>query len=182
MSQPCWGTMARSYKDAGGMTSPRWIEIKAFQLLQHANRARTRPSPLNSWILLCFCIMCVLLSRKLKLAFGFDFYFFSLTQCTFCHTVCALWVRILLAVWRSLPMTEETRTNIGRMICFAQPFNFQHLIFCPGSLMMNLRGSNVLPEGPGSATSRRACPATSGRLTVVASRSLSLQLSCSTFK
>lgn len=22
-------------------------------------------------------------------------------------------------------MTEETRTNIGRMICFAEPFNFQ---------------------------------------------------------
>lgn len=75
MSQPCWGAIERSNKDAGGMTSPHWIKIKAFEL-QHANRARTRPSPLNSCILLCFCIMCVLLSLKLILAFGFDFYFF----------------------------------------------------------------------------------------------------------
>lgn len=91
------------------MTSPRWIEIKAFELLQHANRARTRPSPLNSWILLCFCIMCALLSRKLKLAFGFDCYFF------FSHTVHILSYCLCSVSANIVGRVEESTHDRGNM-------------------------------------------------------------------
>lgn len=73
-----WRAVERSCEDTGWLTYPHCIQIKVFVRLQHTNRARTQPSPLNSWILLCFCMVCVLCSLKLKSAFGFAFNF-SLT-------------------------------------------------------------------------------------------------------